>query len=408
MDLILVAGAMFSGFILALVVVLLFARRTVVGGDEVTIHINGDAAPAIHAERGGSLLKALRGHDVLVPAACGGQGTCGMCKLTVQSGGGALTPAEQSHISRAQAREGLRLACMVRLREDLEVRVPPEVLSIQEWRCRVRSNRNVSTFIKELVLELTEGDEVPFAAGGYILVHCPPYEAEYRDFDIPDKYRDDWDSYDMWQYTSRLREPVTRAYSMANYPDEKGLIVLNVRIASPPPQAPNAPPGQVSSYIFSLKPGDDVTISGPYGEFHVQETEREMVFIGGGAGMAPMRSLIFDQFRRLKTSRRASFWYGARSLREAFYVEEFDEIAAANDNFDWHLVLSEPLPEDQWQGHTGFVHAALREHYLQDHPAPEEIEYYLCGPPAMMSACFRMLDSFGVDPENIYFDDFGA
>jgi Na+-transporting NADH:ubiquinone oxidoreductase subunit F len=408
LDLILVAGAMFSGFILALVVVLLLARRTVVGGDEVAIHINGDTSPAIHAERGGSLLKALRGHNVLVPAACGGQGTCGMCKLTVESGGGALTPAEQSHISRAQAREGLRLACMVRLREDLEVRVPAEILSIQEWPCTVRSNRNVSTFIKELVLELPEGDEVPFAAGGYILVHCPPYEAEYRDFDIPGKYRDDWDRYDMWQYTSRLKEPVTRAYSMANYPAEKGLIVLNVRIASPPSQAPNAPPGQVSSYIFSLKPGDEVRISGPYGEFHVQDTRREMVFIGGGAGMAPMRSLIFDQFRRLRTSRRASFWYGARSLREAFYVEEFDAIAAENDNFDWHLVLSEPLPEDQWQGHTGFVHDALREHYLKDHPAPEEIEYYLCGPPAMMSACFRMLDSLGVDPENIFFDDFGG
>ncbi len=408
MDLILVAGAMFSGFILALVVVLLFARRTVVGGDEVTIHINADASPAIHAERGGSLLKALRGHQVLVPAACGGQGTCGMCKLTVESGGGALTPAEQSHISRAQAREGLRLACMVRLREDLQVRVPPEVLSIQEWQCTVRSNRNVSTFIKELVLELPAGDEVPFAAGGYILVHCPPYEAAYRDFDIPERFRDDWDRFDMWQYTSRLKEPVTRAYSMANYPEEKGLIVLNVRIASPPPQAPNAPPGQVSSYIFSLKPGDPVRISGPYGEFHVQDTQREMVFIGGGAGMAPMRSLIFDQFRRLGTKRRASFWYGARSLREAFYVDEFDQIAADNENFDWHLVLSEPLPEDQWQGLTGFVHDALREQYLQDHPAPEDIEYYLCGPPAMMSACFRMLDSLGVDPEHIYFDDFGG
>ncbi len=408
MDLILVAGVMFSGFVLALVAILLIARRSVVGGDDVKILINGDEAAAIRSERGGSLLKALRNQNVLVPAACGGQGTCGMCKLVVDAGGGALTPAEQSHINRAQAREGQRLACMVRLREDLEIRVPAEILSIQEWPCTVRSNNNVSTFIKELVLELPGGDEVPFAAGGYILVHCPPYEAAYRDFDIQGDYREDWDTFDMWQYVSRLKEPVTRAYSMANYPAEKGLIVLNVRIASPPAQAPNAPPGLVSSYIFSLKPGDQVRISGPYGEFHVQETQREMVFIGGGAGMAPMRSLIFDQFKRLKTDRRASFWYGARSVREAFYVEDFDEIAAENEAFDWHLVLSEPLAEDHWSGPTGFVHEALHDLYLKDHPAPEEIEYYLCGPPAMMSACFRMLDSLGVDPENIYFDDFGG
>ena len=408
MNLILVSSAMFAGYILALVLILLVTRRLVTGSGQVRIVINGDEARAIEADRGGSLLNALRGHNILVPAACGGQATCGMCRVKVAAGGGELTPAEESHISRAQARQGERLACMVRLREDLEVEVPKEVLSISRWECTVRSNDNVATFIKELVLELPPGQDVNFAAGGYIVVEAPPYQAAYKDFDIAAEYRDEWDKYDMWRYVSEVKQPVTRAYSMANYPAEKGVIVLNVRIASPPPEAPNAPPGKVSSYIFGLDPGDKVTISGPYGEFHVQPTDREMVFIGGGAGMAPMRSHIFDQFKTRNTNRKASFWYGARSLREAFYVEEFDRIAAEHENFDWHLVLSEPQPEDDWQGLTGYVHQALYDHYLKGHKTPEEIEYYLCGPPPMMSACFRMLDSLGVDPENIYFDDFGG
>jgi Na+-transporting NADH:ubiquinone oxidoreductase subunit F len=408
MNLILVSGAMFAGYILALVVILLVTRRLVVGAGQVRIVINGDEARALEVDRGGSLLNALRGHNILVPAACGGQATCGMCRVKVGAGGGELTPAEESHITRAQARQGERLACMVRLRGDLEVEVPKEILSISRWECTVRSNDNVATFIKELVLELPPGEEVGFAAGGYIVVEAPPYTAAYKDFDIGEEYRGEWDKYDMWRYVSEVKQPVARAYSMANYPAEKGIITLNVRIASPPPEAPNAPPGQVSSYIFSRKPGDEVTISGPYGEFHVQPTDKEMIFIGGGAGMAPMRSHIFDQFKTKETQRRASFWYGARSLREAFYIDEFDRIAAEHENFDWHLVLSDPQPEDDWAGQTGYVHQALYDHYLKSHKTPEEIEYYLCGPPAMMSACFRMLDSLGVDPENIYFDDFGG
>jgi Na+-transporting NADH:ubiquinone oxidoreductase subunit F len=408
MNLILVSTLMFAGYVLALVIILLITRRLVVGSGQVRIVINHDEAHAIEADRGGSLLNALRGHNILVPAACGGQATCGMCRVKVVEGGGELTPAEDSHITRAQAREGERLACMVRLRQDLEIEVPKEILSIAKWDCTVKSNRNVSTYIKEFVLELPAGEHVPFAAGGYVVVEAPPHTAAYKDFDIDERFRDEWDKYDMWRYVSEVKQPVVRAYSMANYPAEKGIIALNVRIASPPPEAPNAPPGQVSSYIFSRKPGDHVTISGPYGEFHVQDTDKEMVFIGGGAGMAPMRSHIFDQFKTLHTKRKASFWYGARSLREAFYIDEFDKIAAENDNFDWHLVLSDPQPEDNWEGMTGFVHQALLDNYLKDHKTPEEIEYYLCGPPPMMSACFRMLDSLGVDPENIYFDDFGG
>jgi Na+-transporting NADH:ubiquinone oxidoreductase subunit F len=408
MNLILVSGLMFAGYVLALVAILLITRRLVVGAGHVRIVINNDEAHALEADRGGSLLNTLRNNNILVPAACGGQATCGMCRVKVGEGGGVLTPAEESHITRAQARQGERLACMVRLRQDLEIEVPKEILSIAKWDCTVKSNRNVSTYIKEFVLELPPEEHVPFAAGGYVVVEAPPHTAAYKDFDIDERFRDEWDKYDMWRYVSEVKQPVTRAYSMANYPAEKGVIVLNVRIASPPPEAPNAPPGQVSSYIFSRKPGDHVTISGPYGEFHVQDTDKEMVFIGGGAGMAPMRSHIFDQFKTLHTKRKASFWYGARSLREAFYIDEFDKIAAENDNFDWHLVLSDPQPEDNWEGMTGFVHQALLDNYLKDHKTPEEIEYYLCGPPPMMSACFRMLDSLGVDPENIYFDDFGG
>ncbi|MEJ2515652.1 MAG: NADH:ubiquinone reductase (Na(+)-transporting) subunit F [Gammaproteobacteria bacterium] len=408
MNLILVSGLMFAGYVVALVIVLLVTRRAVIGGGEVRIIINDDEEHPLRASRGGTLLNALRANDILVPAACGGQATCGMCRVKVTAGGGVLTPAERSHITRSEARQGDRLACMTRLRQDLRVEVPPEILSISEWVCAVESNHNVATFIKELRLKLPPGDEVPFAAGGYVVVEAPPHTVAYRDFDIGEEYRDEWDEYDMWQYVSTVKSPVTRAYSMANYPAEKGIILLNVRIASPPPEAPNAPPGKVSSYIFGLNPGDQVKISGPYGEFHVRDSDREMVFIGGGAGMAPMRSHIFDQFRTKQTRRRASFWYGARSLREAFYIEDFDTIAAEHDNFDWHLVLSDPKPEDHWTGPTGFVHQALYDHYLSKHPTPEEIEYYLCGPPAMMSACFRMLDRLGVDPENIFFDDFGA
>src|SRR5690606_32012035 len=328
-------------------------------------------------------------------------------KVKVIDGGGALLPTERSHVSRGEAREGVRLSCQVKVKNDLRIEVPPEVFSVRKWECTVRSNRNVATFIKELVLELPPGEVVPFRAGGYIQIECPPHEVRYADFDIDPKYRDDWDKFDMWRYVSKVDEPVTRAYSMANYPEELGIIMLNVRIASPPPRMPDVPPGKMSSYIFSLKPGDKVTISGPFGEFFARETDNEMMFIGGGAGMAPMRSHIFDQFRRLKTHRKVTFWYGARSLREAFYVEDFDSIQRDFPNFQWTLALSEPLPEDNWTGPTGVIHQVVYENYLKNHPAPEDIEYYLCGPPAMLAACMKMLTDLGVERENILFDDFG-
>jgi Na+-transporting NADH:ubiquinone oxidoreductase subunit F len=289
----------------------------------------------------------------------------------------------------------------------MDIELPPEVFSVRKWECTVRSNHNVATFIKELVLELPEGQDLDFRAGGYIQIEAPPHTVDYKDMEIPDRFKPDWDKYDLWQYSSEVDEPVMRAYSMANYPDEKGIILLNVRVCPPPPQVPDAPPGQMSSYIFNLKPGDIVEVSGPYGEFYAKETDAEMVFIGGGAGMAPMRSHLFDQFKRIKTRRKVSFWYGARSLREAFYVEEFNQLAEKHDNFEWHLVLSEPLPEDNWTGAIGFVHQYLYDNYLADHPAPEDVEYYMCGPPMMNKSAGEMLYNLGVEEDNILYDDFG-
>ena len=302
----------------------------------------------------------------------------------------------------------MRLSCQVKVKQDLDIEIPPEIFNVRQWQCRVRSNHNVATFIKELVLELPEGEEVPFRAGGYIQIEAPAGTYDYKDYAVEEEYKADWDQFNLWRYQAVLDEPVTRAYSMANYPDEKGVIMLNVRIASPPPRAPEGtPPGKMTSYIFSLKAGDEVTISGPFGEFFAKDTPAEMIYVGGGAGMAPMRSHIFDQFRRVNTNRRVSFWYGARSLREAFYVDDFDAIASEHSNFKWHLALSEPLPEDEWTGKTGFIHQVLYDNYLKDHPAPEDVEYYLCGPPMMLKACMDMLDSLGVERENILFDDFG-
>ena len=400
--------AAFVIVIVVLVVVLMVAKSKLVASEDVTITINEDPDKAIVTPAGGTLLNTLAANRIFIPSACGGKGTCGVCKVDVHDGGGALLPTETSHISRGEARRGTRLSCQVKVKQDMKIEVAPEIFDVRKWRCRVRSNRNVATFIKELVLELPEGEEVPFRAGGYIQIECPPHEVHYKDFDIDEEYRGDWDKYNMWQYTSKVEEGVTRAYSMANFPGEKDIIMLNVRIASPPPNKPEVPPGIMSSYIFSLKPGDEVTISGPFGEFFAKDTDNEMVFIGGGAGMAPMRSHIFDQFRRLHTDRKVSFWYGARSLQEAFYQEDFDAIQAENDNFEWHLALSEPLPEDNWQGETGFIHQVVYDNYLKDHPAPEDVEYYLCGPPMMNSACIRMLTDLGVEPENIALDDFGG
>lgn len=399
---------MFTFVIVSLVFVLLAARRSLVATGDVTIVINDDPNNTLQTVAGGTLLGTLATNKIFIPSACGGKGTCGVCTVKVNDGGGAILPTELSHVSRGEAREGVRLSCQVKVKQDMKIEVPPEVFSVQKWTCKVRSNHNVATFIKELVLELPVGENVPFRAGGYIQIECPPGVVPYRDFQIEEEYRTDWDKFDLWRYTSTVEEPVVRAYSMANYPEEKGVITLNVRIASPPPRGPEGiPPGKMSSYMFSLKPGDDVVISGPFGEFFAKETDAEMLFIGGGAGMAPMRSHIFDQFFRLGTSRKISFWYGARSLREAFYVDHFDKIQAKFPNFDWQLALSEPLPEDAWKGKTGFIHQVVYDNYLRDHPAPEDVEFYLCGPPMMIKACMEMLDSLGVEPENILFDDFG-
>lgn len=398
----------FTVVILVLVLILMVARARLVASGDVKILINGDSDKAVTAPAGSTLLNTLADNQIFIPSACGGQGTCGVCRVTVLEGGGSILPTETGHINRGDARQGVRLSCQVKVKQDMEIEIPSEIFEVRRWKCKVRSNDNVATFIKELVLELPEGDDVPFRAGGYIQIECPPHEVAYQDFDVAEEYRGDWDHFDVWRYVSKVDEPVSRAYSMANYPEERGIIMLNVRIASPPPRMPEVPPGLMSSYIFSLKPGDEVTISGPFGEFFAKDTDNEMIFIGGGAGMAPMRSHIFDQFKRLHTKRKVSFWYGARSLREAFYVEDFDSIQAENDDFEWHLALSEPQEEDDWSGYTGFIHQVLYDNYLKNHPAPEDCEYYICGPPMMNDAVIKMLTDLGVEPENVMFDDFGG
>ena len=396
---------MFTVVILALVLILMQAKARLVAGGEVQILINDEKW--LTATTGGTLLSTLAEHQIFIPSACGGQGTCGVCTVDVLDGGGAMLPTEKTHISRREAREGCRLSCQVKIKEDMKIAVPAEIFGVKKWQCTVRSNENVATFIKELILELPAGEEVPFRAGGYIQIECPPHKVDYSTFQIEDEYHGDWDRFKLWNLVSDVDETVIRAYSMANYPEEKGIIMLNVRVATPPPREMDLPPGQMSSYIFDLKPGDEVTIAGPFGEFFAKETDAEMVFVGGGAGMAPMRSHIFDQFQRLQANRKVSFWYGARSYREAFYTDHFDRIAAENPNFTWHLALSDPLEEDHWEGCTGFIHQVLYDNYLKDHPCPEDVEYYLCGPPLMLQACMKMLDDLGVEPENIAFDDFG-
>ena len=400
--------AMFTLTIVSLVGLLMIARRQLVATGDVAITVNDDPEKCLHTPAGGTLLGTLAANKIFIPSACGGKGTCGVCKVVVRSGGGALLPTETSHVSRGEARDDVRLSCQVRVKQDMRIEIPPEVFDVRRWTCKVRSNHNVATFIKELVLELPPGEAVPFRAGGYIQIEAPSGSYPFSSFEVEEQYRADWDHFKLWRFEAVLDEPVTRAYSMANYPEETGIIMLNVRIASPPPRAPEGtPPGKMTSYLFGLKPGDEVTIAGPFGEFFAKETDAEMIFIGGGAGMAPMRSHIFDQFRRLLTTRKVSFWYGARSLREAFYIEDFDTIRGEYENFQWHLALSEPLPEDEWTGYTGFIHQVLYDNYLKNHPAPEDVEYYLCGPPMMLKACMDMLDSLGVERDNILFDDFG-
>ncbi|MFT4976393.1 MAG: Na+-transporting NADH:ubiquinone oxidoreductase subunit F [Myxococcota bacterium] len=427
MQVILLGVVMFTVVVCALVLVLMVAKARLVSSEEVFININDDPELSFKAPAGSTLLQTLSAQKLFIPSACGGKGTCGVCTVHVHEGGGAMLPTERAHISRGEEREGCRLSCQLKVKNDIKIELEPELFSIKKWECTTRSNNNVATFIKELVLELPDGESVPFRAGGYIQIEAPPHTVHYKDFIVEEEYKADWDKFKIWQFTSKVDELVTRAYSMANYPEEFGIIMLNVRVASPPWDRKKngykeVPPGKMSSFIFGLTPGDNVTISGPYGEFFAKATDTEMVFIGGGAGMAPMRSHIFDQFHRIKTDRKVSFWYGARSFREAFYIEDFDNIQRNNDNFVWHIALSDVIPEDDWEnpeaparqslgskeGYTGFIHQVLLENYLSNHPAPEDCEYYLCGPPMMNAALLKMLDDLGVEPENILLDDFGG
>ena len=397
---------MFTLIVLALVAIILAARSQLVPSGNVSITVNEQKT--IDVPVGGKLLGALSDQGIFVSSACGGGGTCAQCEVKIFEGGGDILPTERQHITPREAKEGCRLSCQVAVKQDMKVEVPPEAFETKKWKCKVKSNHNVATFIKEFVLELPPGEEVDFKSGGYIQIECPAHEIAYKDFEIEEEYRSDWDKYDVWRYVSKVDEQVVRAYSMANYPGEKGIIMLNVRVASPPPRIPDAPPGKMSSYIFSKKPGDEVTISGPFGEFFIKDTDAEMVYIGGGAGMAPLRSHIFELFKNRKTNRKVSYWYGGRSLRELFYIDHFRSIEEEFPNFKFHIALSEPLPEDNWTGYQGFIHQVLLDNYLSTHPAPEDIEYYICGPPMMNQAVFKMLDDLGVEQENIAYDDFGG
>ncbi|HPF99233.1 MAG TPA: NADH:ubiquinone reductase (Na(+)-transporting) subunit F [Kiritimatiellia bacterium] len=401
---ILSSTTVFTGLILVLVIGLMLASKRLAPSGAVAIDIN-DGGRVLKVDSGSTLLSSLASERIFLPSACGGGGTCAMCKCTVLDGGGSILPTETGHISKVQAKEGLRLACQVKVKRDLKIRVPQDILEIKKFQGTVRSNRNVATFIKELAIDLDPGVNLPFRAGGYIQIDIPKYELAFRDFDIDPKFRDAWDHFKLWDLKARSTEPCFRAYSMANYPAEGNIVMLNVRIATPPPKM-DAPPGIASSYIFGLKPGDKVWLSGPFGEFFAKETEREMVYIGGGAGMAPLRSHILDLFRTRKTKRKVSFWYGARSLREMFYQEDFEKIARENPNFSFHVALSEPLPEDNWKGPTGFIHNVVLENYLKNHDDPTEIEFYLCGPPPMIAAVNKMLYDLGVEKDMIAFDEF--
>ncbi|WP_297188271.1 NADH:ubiquinone reductase (Na(+)-transporting) subunit F [uncultured Porticoccus sp.] len=397
---------MFTVVVLALVAFILAARSQLVSSGDVTIDINGEKKITVAA--GNKLLQTLSNAGLFLPSACGGGGTCAQCKCIVLDGGGAMLPTEESHFTRREAKEGWRLSCQTPVKQDMRVEVPEDVFGVKQWECTVDSNPNVATFIKELTLRLPEGENVNFRAGGYVQLECPPHHVKYKDFDIEPEYRADWERFGFFDLESKVDETVIRAYSMANYPEERGVVKFNIRCATPPPGSKGIPPGQMSSYTFSLKPGDTIKVYGPFGEFFAKDTNAEMVFVGGGAGMAPMRSHIFDQLRRIKTDRKITFWYGARSLKECFYSEEYDELAEQNPNFEWHLALSDPQPEDNWEGLTGFIHQVLYENYLKDHPAPEDCEYYMCGPPMMNAAMIKMLVDLGVEKDNILLDDFGG
>ena len=407
MDMTIVFGVgMFTAIVLVLVCIILYARSHLVSSGDVSILINGEKTITVPA--GGKLLQTLSEAELFLPSACGGGGTCAQCKCIVNDGGGSMLPTEESHFTRRDADEGWRLSCQVAVKQDMKIEVPEEVFGVKQWECTVESNPNVATFIKELTLRLPEGESVDFRAGGYVQLECPPHQVKYADFDIDEEYRGDWEHFGFFKLESVVQEDVIRAYSMANYPEEQGVVKFNIRIATPPPGSEGIPCGQMSSWVFGLKPGDKVKVYGPFGEFFAKETDAEMVFIGGGAGMAPMRSHLFDQLKRLHSKRKISFWYGARSLREMFYHDEYDQLAADNENFSWNVALSDPQPEDNWEGYTGFIHNVLYEEYLKDHPAPEDCEYYMCGPPMMNAAVIQMLTDLGVEPENILLDDFGG
>lgn len=401
-----VAGVvMFTVIVMLLVVMIIAARARLVSSGDVKIEINGDPSKAITVPAGGKLLTTLADAGIFLSSACGGGGTCAQCKCKVLDGGGSMLPTEAGHFTMGEAKEHWRLSCQVAVKQDMKIEVEPEFFGVKQWECEVISNHNVATFIKELVLKIPEGESVDFRAGGYVQLEVPPHEVEYKNFDIEERFRGDWEKFGLFNHKSKCDKTTIRAYSMANYPDEKGMIKFNIRIATPPPRS-NHPPGIMSSYVFNMKPGDKIKVFGPFGEFFAKDTDNEMVFIGGGAGMAPMRSHIFDQLCRLNSKRKITFWYGARSKKEMFYVEDFDRLAAEHDNFVWHVALSEPQPEDNWTGYTGFIHNVVLEHHLKDHPAPEDCEYYMCGPPIMNASCIKMLKSLGVEDENIALDEF--
>ncbi|WP_339898684.1 NADH:ubiquinone reductase (Na(+)-transporting) subunit F [uncultured Gilvimarinus sp.] len=406
MNEIILGVAMFTIIVLVLVIVILSARAQLVSTGDVTIDINGEKKLTVPA--GGKLLQTLSGAGLFLPSACGGGGTCAQCACVVTDGGGSMLPTEESHFTKRQAAEGWRLSCQTPVKQDMVVEVPEDVFGVKQWECTVESNPNVATFIKELTLKLPEGENVDFRAGGYVQLECPAYHIKFSDFDIEEQFRGDWERFGFFNLETKNSEPVQRAYSMANYPEERGLVKFNIRIATPPPGSKDIQPGIMSSYVFNLKPGDTITVFGPFGEFFAKDTEAEMVFVGGGAGMAPMRSHIFDQLKRLNSKRKISFWYGARSLKELFYQDEYDMLAEENDNFTWHVAMSDPQPEDNWEGLTGFIHNVLYEEYLKDHPAPEDCEFYMCGPPMMNAAVIKLLHDLGVEDENIMLDDFGG
>lgn len=407
------AIVVFTGTVLLLVGVILLARKSLVASGEVQLAINGERTLAVPV--GGKLLQTLAAEDIFLSSACGGGGTCAQCKCVVEAGGGEMTPTERGYFTRREEREGWRLSCQTPVRQDMQIRIPESVFGVRRWTCTVVANDNVATFIKELTLAMPPEDVMSFRAGSYMQIECPPHEQAYADIDIAPEYRGDWDRLNLWRFVSRVPETTIRAYSMANYPEEKGLIKFNIRIATPPPPAPSAPqgaadvaPGAMSSWVFGRKPGDTMILYGPFGDFHARDSDAEMIYIGGGAGMAPLRSHIFDLLKRRHSQRRISYWYGARSLREAFYVDEFEELERDNPNFSWQLALSDPQPEDNWQGRVGFIHEVLLREYLDQHPAPEDCEYYLCGPPMMNMAVIAMLTELGVARENILLDDFGG